>query len=414
MMSLIAADKVFAQYFKLKGWTFPSALAGMVVIFTALCGLRFTSPDLAEEISVGLTPSVSLIKAWLPVFFVPPLVVLPLKLHLLKGMAVQFVSVIIMGAVLSISSAGLFAQLVDKLFPQLETDRSPTAVVSAGPVPSLPQLSYAAATTAALMVGSKLVSREADAAAAFNVLLAAFGFSATLTGYITGTKLPSKVKKVIHPVLCCAAITTALLAVFGLINGVAPAAALTLYFGSGSLCGAGDIISSMLGPAILSFGVQLFQYRAMLLKNALKVTATTAFSAWFGLTSSAVLTKAFKLSPSQTALATLTRCITTPLALAGSRLTGADPSLSAFAVVITGILGASLGESLLGAVGVKDPVSVGVAVGAGAHGLGTAAVSYDPVKFASAVVAMTLTGLWTVTLLSCAPVREKIVKIALL
>jgi putative effector of murein hydrolase len=384
----------------------------MVVIFTALCGLRFSSPELAEDFSVGLTPAVSLIKTWLPIFFVPPLVVLPLKLHLLKGMGMQFVSVIIMGAALSMSSAGLFAQFVNKLFPLLETERSATAVVSSGAAPSLPKLSHAAVATAALMVGSKLLSHRTEAA--FNIVQAAFGFSASLTGYITGTKLPSKVKKVVHPVLCCAAMTTALLTAFGLLNGVAPAAALTLYFGSGSLRGAGDIISSMLGPAILSFGVQLFQYRAMLLKNAVKVTATTAFSAGFGLSSSAVLTRAFKLSPPQTALATLTRCISTPLVLAGSRLTGADPSLSAFAVVITGILGASLGESLLGVIGVKDPVSVGVAVGAGAHGLGTAAVSYDPVKFASAVVSMTLTGLWTVTLLSYTPFREKLIKIALL
>jgi putative effector of murein hydrolase len=324
----------------------------------------------------------------------------------------QFVSVVVIGAALSISSAGLFAQFVDKLFPLLETERSETTVVSSGPAPSLPQLSYAAVATAALMLGSKLMSHKTEAA--FGVVQAAFGFFATLTGYITGTNLPLKIKKVVHPVLCCAAITTALLTAFGLINGVAPTVALTLYFGSGSLRGAGDIISSMLGPAILSFGVQLFQYRAMLLKNAVKMTATTAFSAGFSLCSSAVLTKAFKLSPPQTALATLTRFITTPLALAGSRLTGADPSLSAFAVVITGIMGASLGESLLGAIGVKDPVSVGVAVGAGSHGLGTAAVSYDPVKFASAVVSMTLTGLWTVTLLSSAPVREKLIKIALL
>ena len=383
----------------------------MVFIFSALCGLRVTSPGLAEDISVGLSPSVALIKAWLPLFFVPPLIVLPLKIHLLKGMGAQLLSVIIIGAVLSTSSSGLFAQFVDKLSPQLETERFQTAEVSSCPVPSLPPLSQAAAATAVLVLVSRLMSRSEIA---FNAIQVAFGLSATLTGYVTGTKLPSKVKKVFHPVLSCAAITTALLTVFGLINGIAPAAALTLYFGSGSLKGAGDIISSMLGPAILSFGVQLFQYRTMLLKNAVRVIATTAFSASFGLYSSAVLTKAFKLSPLQTSLATLTRCITTPLALAGSRLTGADPSLSAFAVVITGILGASFGESLLEAVGVKDPVSVGLAVGASAHGLGTAAVAYDPVKFAAAVVSMTLTGLWTVTLLSSKPIREKLVRIALM
>ena len=119
------------------------------------------------------------------------------------------------------------------------------------------------------------------------------------------------------------------------------------------------------------------------------------------------------LPPTQTALAPLTRCITTPLALAGARLTGADPSLSAFIVVITGILGASLGESLLELVGVKEPVSVGLAVGAGAHGLGAAATAYDPVKFASAVVSMTLTGLWTVALMSYTPIRQWLVKLSL-
>ena len=405
--SLILIDKIVARYFKTKGWAFPSSLAGMVGIFAFLCGSDKVSPEFARSVSDGLSPAVAFIKAWLPLFFVPPLVVLPLKTYLLKGVGLQLSAVILLGAFLSITTAGLFAKMVDSLYPQVAS-RESTVVVSA-PVPSLPPLSIPAIATAALLVASKIITPSATGLVA---LQGAFGFTSTVTGYIAGTKLPTAVKKIAHPVLTCAAITTSLLSVFAILTGMAPAVALTRYFGLGS--GTGDIISSMLGPAILSFGVQLFQYRVMLLKNIVRVISTTLFSAGFGLTSSAVLAKAFQLAPAQTALALMTRCITTPLALAGARLTGADPSLSAFVVVITGILGASLGESLLETAGVKEPISVGLAVGAGAHGLGTAAMAYDPVKFASAVVSMTLTGLWTVALLSVTPIREKLVKMTLL
>lgn len=51
-------------------------------------------------------------------------------------------------------------------------------------------------------------------------------------------------------------------------------------------------------------------------------------------------------------------------------------------------------------------------MGASAHGLGSAAVSHDPKKFSSAVLAMTLTGLWTVLLLAVPSVRNRLVSLA--
>ena len=412
---LIIMDKVMAGLFKSKKWSFPSALAAMVGVFLALCNLRKFQPELADGISDGLSPAVSLIKAWLPLFFVPPLVVLPLKMHLLKGVGLQLSAVVILGSILSLSSAGLFAQMMDSLFPVAKDVTSPSAPVKSTPLPTLPTLLTPAVATVALLASSKLLPMAIPKISPVvrTAIQVAFGAFATVTGYIAGTKLPAKAKKIAHPVLTCAALTTALLTLFGFVNGFPTTSVLSQYFGSGSLQGSGDIISSMLGAAIISFGIQLYQYRVMLKENALRVVTTTAFSASFGLTSSALLAKAFKLAPAQTALAPLTRCITTPLALAGARLTGADPSLSAFVVVVTGILGASLGESLLEAVGVKEPVSVGLAVGAGAHGLGAAATAYDPVKFASAVVSMTLTGLWTVALMSYTPIRQWLVKLTL-
>lgn len=39
-------------------------------------------------------------------------------------------------------------------------------------------------------------------------------------------------------------------------------------------------------------------------------------------------------------------------------------------------------------------------------------MAYDPLKFAAAVVSMTLTGLWTVVLLSYAPIRNRLIDVA--
>jgi len=191
------------------------------------------------------------------------------------------------------------------------------------------------------------------------------------------------------------------------VSGVDFGIILSTYFGSTGALGAGDIISSFLGPAVLSFGLQLFQYRAMLAQNAFRMVLVTAFSSLFGMFSAALLASklVLKISPSETAAATLTRCVTTPLAIAGTKMVQGDPSVAALTVVVTGILGASFGEKMLKAVNITEPVSVGLALGASAHGLGAASLSYDSSKFSAALVAMTLTGIWTIAALSCDPIR---------
>ncbi|KAJ1441522.1 LrgB-like family-domain-containing protein [Ochromonadaceae sp. CCMP2298] len=270
-----------------------------------------------------------------------------------------------------------------------------------------------------------------------------------------------RLRKIVHPIIVCAVYTVASLALLGVGLGVPVYSVLGAYFGSAAAAagvgagagasvgvgvgagaaagagmgaltspitaaastvasalsalvrvGSGDLISSLLGPAIICFGLQLYQYRAMLVQKAPVFVTSTLLSSIFGLLSSASLCRLTGL-PRLLALSTLTRCITSPLALAGAALTGADPSPSALVVVLTGIVGASFGESILSAVGVEDPLSMGVSIGASAHGLGTAALTSHPYKFAAAVVSMTLTGLWTVALLSLPPARSVLTRLAL-
>jgi putative effector of murein hydrolase len=98
----------------------------------------------------------------------------------------------------------------------------------------------------------------------------------------------------------------------------------------------------------------------------------------------------------------------------GASILGADPSLAVLLVVLTGMLGASFGEAILTKLGVKEDISVGLSIGASAHGLGTAALTKSATKFSSAVVSMSLTGLWTVALLSIKPLQNLLLKIVVI
>ena len=55
--------------------------------------------------------------------------------------------------------------------------------------------------------------------------------------------------------------------------------------------------------------------------------------------------------PTNLRLATLSRNITSPLAMAICSLVGADPSLAIAIVVVTGVIGANFGPAVLDALG---------------------------------------------------------------
>ena len=150
----------------------------------------------------------------------------------------------------------------------------------------------------------------------------------------------------------------------------------------------------------------------MLFTNSIRVMFTTIFSALFGLFSSAGIARMIGFNTLESALSPLTRCITTPLALAGAKLTGADPSLTAFIVVLTGIFGATFSDNILSKSKINDPISVGLSVGASSHGIGCSTLVHDDVKFASSVVSMSLTGLWTVFFMSNPILRNLLINIA--
>ena len=79
---------------------------------------------------------------------------------------------------------------------------------------------------------------------------------------------------------------------------------------------------------------------------------------------------------------------------------GGLPSLTAVLVILTGIIGATIGPPFMTLLGFKDWAARGLAMGVAAHGIGTArALQVDEVAGAFSGLAMGLNALATAILL---------------
>lgn len=78
---VLAMDKFLKQAFVAAAIKFPSALFGMFCIFSVLVILDTTIPAAATSLTNFFEPALMFIQRWLPLFYVPALVVLPLSVR---------------------------------------------------------------------------------------------------------------------------------------------------------------------------------------------------------------------------------------------------------------------------------------------------------------------------------------------
>jgi adenylate kinase len=403
--ALIAIDKSLKRIFLKHSITFPASLSGMLSVFSIMTILHQFQPKEIQNLFEFMIPAMSFIKQTMILYFVPPLVILPIKFPLFAKIIPQLVSLLVIGFVFSLTSTAIVSQAT-KVFTSSNDTPSKTSVTSK---PSSP-IVFKLRIPIAINIFSLLISIfSPNLRQLFGQR--AFGISASIGSYIASTRIPDQIKKVIHPVIICAIMICLSHLMFALMTQQSVVYVLMSYFGGlpGRVgVGAGDIISDLLGAVVVSLGLNLFQFRDMLFKNASRILSTTGIAALLGLGSSGLLARIMKLTPAEVALSPLTRCITTPLALLGAKLLGADTSLAAFVVVISGVLGASFGRAILSLLNIRDALSVGLAMGAASHGLGAAAVADDSETFSAAVISMCLTGVWTIFFLSNNTFRQRL------
>jgi putative effector of murein hydrolase len=107
------------------------------------------------------------------------------------------------------------------------------------------------------------------------------------------------------------------------------------------------------------------------------------------------LAEAFVL-PRGVVLSLAPKSVTAGVAMGISEQLGADPSLTAVSVILTGIMGAIVVTPLMNRAGITDFRARGFAAGLAAHGIGTArAFQVDEVAGVFSGIAMSLNALVT-------------------
>ncbi|GAA4502038.1 LrgB family protein [Pseudaeromonas paramecii] len=154
----------------------------------------------------------------------------------------------------------------------------------------------------------------------------------------------------------------------------------------------------LLGPATVAFAVPVYQHRQLIRRHWLSLTLGVATSVLVAVSSTVWLARWLNLSDLlQRSLAM--RSITTPFAVEATRAVAGQVDLTALFVVLTGLIGMAIGEGLLTCMMIRSRLGRGAAMGASAHGAGTArAYQMGPTEGVISSLVMLIAGVMTVLL----------------
>jgi predicted murein hydrolase (TIGR00659 family) len=163
----------------------------------------------------------------------------------------------------------------------------------------------------------------------------------------------------------------------------------TTYFGGA------QFVHFLLGPATVALAVPLYENRKQVIAALLPMLLALVAGSITAIVSVVLLAQAAGL-PRAVVLSLAPKSVTAGVAMGISESLHADPSFTAVAVVITGIMGAIIVTPLMNRIGITDFRARGFAVGIAAHGIGTArAFQVDTVAGVFAGIAMGLNALVT-------------------
>jgi predicted murein hydrolase (TIGR00659 family) len=156
-----------------------------------------------------------------------------------------------------------------------------------------------------------------------------------------------------------------------------------------------QFVHFLLGPATVALAVPLYRQFQSVRRSALSLGVALVAGSLTAV--GAALLIGWGMGASREVLISLApKSVTTPVAMGIAELAGGLPSLTAVLVILTGILGASIGTTVLKLVGVVDPRATGFAIGLASHGIGTArALELGETQGAFAGLAMGLNALLT-------------------
>ncbi|MEK5055489.1 LrgB family protein [Niallia sp. FSL K6-0212] len=129
-------------------------------------------------------------------------------------------------------------------------------------------------------------------------------------------------------------------------------------------------LTHLLGPATIAFAVPIYKNLHLLKKHFSIIIVSVTTGTLVAIFSSYLLSILIRLN-NDFIMSILPRSITTPIAIVVSEEIGGLPTLTTIFVIITGVLGGIIGPYAIKWLSLRSPIAKGLALGMGAHGVGT-------------------------------------------
>ncbi|UTW60099.1 LrgB family protein [Kordiimonas sp. SCSIO 12603] len=159
------------------------------------------------------------------------------------------------------------------------------------------------------------------------------------------------------------------------------------------------VFDVLLMAAVAALSVPLYRNFSAIRRNPVAILSALVGGSVAGSGSAVVVALWAKASP-DVVTSLYVKSITTPMAVAVVEPLGGIPAISAVVVILTGLIVALIGPSVLRMVGVDHQVAQGIAMGTAGHALGMAeSIRHSDLMGAAAAFAMATNGLLTALLL---------------
>ena len=159
-------------------------------------------------------------------------------------------------------------------------------------------------------------------------------------------------------------------------------------------------ISYFLTPATVCLAIPLYKQLELLKKNLTAVATAITAGVIGSVVSVYVMSMVFKLEHVHY-VSLLPKSITTAIGMGVSEEAGGIVTMTIVSIIITGILGNVIADTVFHIFKIKNPLAKGLALGTASHAIGTArAIEMGPVEGAMSSLAVAVAGLLTVVFVS--------------
>ena len=161
-----------------------------------------------------------------------------------------------------------------------------------------------------------------------------------------------------------------------------------------------QLLSYLLTPSTVCLAIPLYQQMGLLKKNMKAILAGILSGVFTSLAGVWVFSTLFHLDK-QIYATLLPKSITTAIGIGLSEELGGIVTITVAVIIITGILGNVIADTVFRIFKIKNPLAKGLALGTASHAIGTArAIEMGPVEGAMSSLAVAVAGLLTVVFIS--------------